>query len=453
MLFVLIALWSVAVVLLISDFKKSSIRWLSGVAFCGGSGALSALLGDTLIPLALAREAGTGLLDVMEGLRKLFSLLQYYGLPYTFVLFAVSYNPPAWLNRRRKMWLALALLLPIALTILLIRPIHPIPFRLTAAWALPYAAVGSLWIVFMRQTHATTKLSDRLTILAIVPAVLLCAVMNYVLPSFGLFEMWRYNTWIIAFAVLVFTIAIFNYGFLGVRVLIQTRKLDVSIRAVTSGTAVLNHAIKNDVGKMKLFGEKIRAYAERTDQPELAADINVVLAASRHVQEMIARVQDQTQELALRPGRHRPLDILEALRDQLDTGNSNVRIHLEVPADLELLCDRAQTVETWNNVLSNAIEAMPGGGDIFVKAYETKHHTVFEIKDTGPGMDKKLLSQVMEPFFTTKGERRMNFGLGLSYCYQVMRKHGGTFDLYSQPGKGVTAVMRFPKKKQRGGRR
>jgi signal transduction histidine kinase len=448
MLFVLIALWSVGIVLLLSDARKSSIRWLSGVAFCGGSGALSALIGDTLLPYAQERQAGDGLLAVLEALRVVSSLMQYYGLPYTFVMFAFSYNS-AYMTPSRKRWLALALLVPIAATLLLVQPIHPIPYRLTAAWAVPAVGLASLWIVFKRESHATMRLNDRLTGLAIVPTVLFCSVMNYILPSLGFIEMWRYNTWIIAFAVLVFTVAIFKYGFLGIRFLIQTRKLDVSIRAITSGTAVLNHAIKNDVGKTKLFGEKIRAYAERTDQPELAADIAVVLAATRHIQEMIARVQDQTQELALRPAWNSPGSMLATLCDQLAAESSAVRIHLNVPESLELFCDRAQTMEMWNNLLTNAIEAMPNGGDITIKLYEVKNYTIVEIKDTGPGMDKKLLKQVMEPFFTTKGDRRMNFGLGLSYCYQVMKKHGGGFDLFSQPGKGTTAVMRFPKKTRR----
>lgn len=450
MLFVLIALWTVGIVLLLSDPRKSSIRWLSGVVFCGGSGALSALIGDIFVPYAQERQADDLLIAILEGARVLSSLLQYYGLPYTFAMFAISYNS-AYMSPSRKKWLALALLVPIVATLLFVRPIHPIPFRLTAVWAVPVVGLASLWIVFKRETHAAMRLNDRLTGLAIVPTVLLCSVMNYVLPSFGFVEMWRYNTWIIAFAVLVFTVAIFKYGFLGIRFLIQTRKLDVSIRAVTSGTAVLNHAIKNDVGKTKLFGEKIRAYAERSNQPELAADIAVVLAATRHIQEMIARVQDQTQELALRPGWHHPLAMLEALRDQLAAESPRVRIRLEVPESLELYCDRAQTMEMWNNLLTNAIEAMPTGGDIAVKVYEIKQYTIAEIKDSGPGMDKKRLKQAMEPFFTTKGDRRMNFGLGLSYCYQVMKKHGGSFELYSEPGKGTTAVMRFPKKQQRSG--
>ncbi|PYI52565.1 sensor histidine kinase [Paenibacillus flagellatus] len=450
MLFVLIALWGVGIVLLATGARKSSISWLSAVTFCGGSGALSAVIGDTLIPYAAASGAGSGTTELLDGLRVAASLLQYYGLPFTFMMFAFSYNPVR-LGPRGKRALALALLAPIAATLLLVRPIHPIPYGLTAAWAVPYVGFASLWVVFKRETHAALRRSERLTGLAIVPTVLLCSVMNYVLPTFGFVEMWRYNTWIIAFAVLVFVVAIFKYGFLGIRFLIQARRLDVSIRAVTSGTAVLNHAIKNDVGKMKLFGEKIRAYAERTNQPELAADIGVVLAASRHIQEMIARVQDQTQELAIRPDRHDPLGMLSALRDQLGLGDgAAVRIRLDVPAGMELVCDRAQTVEMWNNVLTNAIEAMPNGGEIAVKAYETKKFAIVEIKDTGPGMDKKLLKQVMEPFFTTKGDRRMNFGLGLSYCYQVMRKHGGSFDLFSEPGRGTTAVMRFPKREWKG---
>lgn len=449
MLFVLIALWSVGIVLLLSDRRKESIRWLSGVAFCGGSGALSAVLGDWVVPYAQTRGANEALIEGLDGLRIVSSLMQYYGLPYTFVLFAFSYNP-AYRTPVRKRWLAVGMLIPILATLVWVQPVHPIPFGLTALWAVPVVCVASIWVLLKRETQAAMQLSDRMTKLAIVPTVLFCAVMNYVLPSMGYVEMWRYNTWIIAYAIFIFTIAIFNYGFLGVRVLIQTRKMDVSIRAVTSGTAVLNHAIKNDIGKTKLFGEKIRAYAARTDQPELEADVGVVLSAAQHMQEMIARVQDQTQELALRPAWHHPLALLETLWEQLSVRAPSVRCTLDVPPGLTLYCDRAQTVEMWNNVLSNALEAMPEGGTITVKGYATKRHTVVEIRDTGPGMDRKLLRQAMEPFFTTKGDRRMNFGLGLSYCYQVMRKHKGAFDLYSVPGAGTTAVMRFPRKRLEG---
>src|SRR5690606_16208909 len=136
----------------ILDRRKSSVRWLSGVAFCGGSGALSAVIGDTIMPYAEARHIESSMLQLMDAARMFFSLMQYYGLPYTFLLFAFSFNPKSITPTRKKL-LAVLLLLPIAFMLIMVRPIHPISYPLTAAWAIPYIGFASLWILSKRETH------------------------------------------------------------------------------------------------------------------------------------------------------------------------------------------------------------------------------------------------------------------------------------------------------------
>ena len=69
-----------------------------------------------------------------------------------------------------------------------------------------------------------------------------------------------------------------------------------------------------------------------------------------------------------------------------------------------------------------------------------------EFRDSGIGMEKKHLKKVMEPFYTTKGSRN-NFGLGLAYCYNMMNKHQGSIELKSEPGRGTTVFLYFPKPK------
>ena len=110
-----------------------------------------------------------------------------------------------------------------------------------------------------------------LLLLAVLPAVLIALTMNYVLPLFGFSGLWVYNVWPIGFAFVIFLFSFFNFGFLGVQLLIEKRQIDYSLRAITSGTAMLNHAIKNDIGKIKLFTEKIAR--EAGEQDELRADL------------------------------------------------------------------------------------------------------------------------------------------------------------------------------------
>ncbi|WP_370872922.1 ATP-binding protein [Croceifilum oryzae] len=56
---------------------------------------------------------------------------------------------------------------------------------------------------------------------------------------------------------------------------------------------------------------------------------------------------------------------------------------------------------------------------------------------------------MLEPFFSTKSNPRENFGLGLSFCYNVMRKHGGKIDFYTKEGRGTSVYLAFPKIKGR----
>ncbi|RAU96121.1 HAMP domain-containing sensor histidine kinase [Paenibacillus sp. YN15] len=445
---VLIILWTVGLVLLVFDPRKPSVRWMAGFLFCGGAGALSAVIGDTIMPYGALHGYSREMLDWLDRARIVSSLTQYYGLPFTFIMFASHYNPaplPAALRRA----LPYAVLAPLAFILLTLRPVHPIPFRAVVFWAVPVVAAGAYLVLSRRETLYLLRRNHRYTAAAIVPAVLYCSVMNYLLPALGFTEMWRYNTWAIVLAFIIFIIAIFKYGFLDMQFLITKKKLDISLRAVTSGTAVLNHAIKNDVGKMKLFTAKIAAFAADTNQPELLRDIRVIEAAAEHIQEMIARVKGQTQELVLRQSALDLGDVLEELSHQVSLGlPASVEARWELDGPLPLTADRAQLVETVQNLVNNALEAMPEGGELLVRAYQTPKWVVVEVRDTGKGISREELKRVLEPFYTTKAASNRNFGLGLSYCYHVMKLHKGNLHLESTPGKGTTATIHFPKRKE-----
>jgi signal transduction histidine kinase len=437
-------LWTVTVVLLVADPKRPTIRWLSFVAFTGGAGALSAVLDDTVLPQLPEGPLAAALRVVVP----VCSLTQYYGLPYTYLGFAIHYNPDSRLHAWRKPLIPL-LLVPAALTVLYIRPLYPIPYAAAALWALPYIAVGSWLIAVKKEPVPALKRMHRVTAWSIVPTVILCTVMNYGFPLAGRYEMWRYNTWIIAAAFLMFVVSIFRFGFLGIQFLFERKRLDNAFRAVTSGTAILNHAIKNDLGKMNLFADKLLSEAQEAGREEMVRDIRILQSSARHIQEMIQRVHEQTQTIVL----HREQVDLAALTEQLLAGmapmltNKSVRLRASYRIRPVIDADPAHLAETITNVVVNAVEAMPQGGELNVRVFETKRSCYIRIKDTGAGIPKEHLKRVLEPFFTTKSHN--NFGLGLAYCYKVMQTHGGTLEIESEPGHGTAVYLNFPKKKER----
>jgi two-component system NtrC family sensor kinase len=98
------------------------------------------------------------------------------------------------------------------------------------------------------------------------------------------------------------------------------------------------------------------------------------------------------------------------------------------------------------NVVFNAIEAMPEGGELTVTSRMDevhKHDVVVEIQDTGPGIPPKLLPYVFEPFFSTKGEAT-GVGLGLSVVYGIIRDHQGNITAKSEEGKGACFTITLP---------
>ncbi|MGC4377252.1 HAMP domain-containing sensor histidine kinase [Fictibacillus sp. Mic-4] len=443
MLFVLIMLWTIGGILLLTANRSPTRVFLAFVAFCGGSGALSVVITKYILPLAAKKGIAPGTLTVVDNIGTAASLMQYYGLPYTFILFAIFYNP-AFITRKIRNVLPFVLLCPILATLLFERPFYPINFKLALFWVAPYIAFGSYLILSKKEDNFFLRRNHQITSLAVVPAVILCSIMNYVLPNFGLEGMWRHNTWFVSFAVLICLIGMFKYGFLGIQFFIEKRELDYSIHAITSGTAILNHAIKNDVGKMRLFGKKIERFAMETGQEELLEDIRVILSTSEHVQDVIQHVRNQTRDLALKKERHDLAVILENLLAQFRPSLDRIKVHTLYDGNFDLYCDRTQVTEVFNNLLLNAIEAMPDGGELTVSLYKTNKHAVAEIKDSGVGIEKKYMKQVMKPFFTTKTKSESNFGLGLAYAYQVMKKHKGSINIQSEQGKGTTISLQFP---------
>ncbi|WP_432432791.1 sensor histidine kinase [Cohnella rhizoplanae] len=165
---------------------------------------------------------------------------------------------------------------------------------------------------------------------------------------------------------------------------------------------------------------------------------------------MIARVHRRTGDLELRRTGVRLGGLVRATLAALEPQLEGVRLRLELPArEWQAEVDAAQLGEALSNVVSNAADAMRGrGGTLTVKLSEGRRELVVEVADTGPGMTRSQRAHALEPFYTTKGGGT-NFGLGLPYAYQVMRKHGGTLTVRSRIGQGTTVYMALPKRSVR----
>jgi nitrogen fixation negative regulator NifL len=103
-----------------------------------------------------------------------------------------------------------------------------------------------------------------------------------------------------------------------------------------------------------------------------------------------------------------------------------------------------QLIEVFLNICTNAIEAMqPGGGELSVDMVlsSRKDQVGVVIGDSGPGVDNEILPHLFEPFVTSK---EYGLGLGLSICYEIIKKHGGHITVESQTGRGTSFTIWLP---------
>jgi len=137
----------------------------------------------------------------------------------------------------------------------------------------------------------------------------------------------------------------------------------------------------------------------------------------------------------------------------------DIRLQTVLDADLGAVrADLSQIHNVLINLVVNAADAMPDGGDLTIEttnvsldgAYADAHpgsrsgpHVMLAVSDTGQGMDPQTLAMIFEPFFTTKGVEQ-GIGLGLATVHGIVKQHGGSIYAYSEPGRGSIFKVYLP---------
>ncbi len=134
-------------------------------------------------------------------------------------------------------------------------------------------------------------------------------------------------------------------------------------------------------------------------------------------------------------------DVLSLVRNQAIFRSIN--LHTDLDARLPtVMADHDQMRQVVLNIVINAAEAMPNGGELRVASrLDGGRDVQLAIGDTGPGISQEVMGRLFEPFFTTK---KTGTGLGLAIAYGIVERHKGKIDIDSAPGRGTTITVRIP---------
>jgi len=211
-----------------------------------------------------------------------------------------------------------------------------------------------------------------------------------------------------------------------------------SLSVIGQLAAGVAHEIRNPLATLKGFIQLLQAGLYKKEY------FDILLSELDRIQFIV----DQFLQLA-KPQQteftyHNPVelmnDIIALLTSQANL--CNVTIHTEYLHDVPLIqCDQRQLKQVFLNLLKNAIEAMPDGGNIVVTIKRSENELLIRIADEGCGIAPDQLAKLGEPFYSTK-EKGM--GLGLMVCYRIIENHGGTIRVESEVGKGTTFSIFLP---------
>jgi len=141
-------------------------------------------------------------------------------------------------------------------------------------------------------------------------------------------------------------------------------------------------------------------------------------------------------------------DIHKLINDTLSTITvpENIKVTTVIEEDFpKLMIDSAMIKRVLTNLATNAVQAMPDGGRLTVKASKEGETASISVEDTGVGIPAKNIEKLFQPLFTTKAK---GVGLGLAVCRRMVEAHGGKIVVESKVGKGSTFIVKIPLRRE-----
>lgn len=225
------------------------------------------------------------------------------------------------------------------------------------------------------------------------------------------------------------------------------------LRALGEMASGIAHDFNNALTPILGYSSLLINQPEKLNDPEAVQNqLKVINTAAEDAAAVVSRLKEfyrsrdeheQFETIDLNALASQVVSLTQAKwKDQALARGVTIQVHTNLSNVPPVMGIASQLREALMNLVLNAVDAMPEGGNIAIETQAEAGHVMLEVSDTGAGMTEEVRQRCLDPFFTTKGSH--GTGMGLAMVYGIVQRHRGKMDIKTQLGRGTSFNLQFP---------
>lgn len=216
------------------------------------------------------------------------------------------------------------------------------------------------------------------------------------------------------------------------------------LSAIGRTTAMVGHDLRNPlqaiINTIYLARMKLDLIPPQIEKQDLEQIYNKIESQVLYMDKIVTDLQDFSRKINLKREQINLKELIDEVLSSISTPE-NIKVSVEIKNEPTLaVADYASMKRVFDNLVLNAIQAMPNGGNLKIGIKSLEEKTIVTVEDTGVGIPKESVSKIFEPFFTTKAQGQ---GLGLSICKKFVDANGGSIKVESTEGKRTIFTIKL----------
>ena len=234
----------------------------------------------------------------------------------------------------------------------------------------------------------------------------------------------------------------------------RTRKLQEAQRLATIGetASMVGHDLRNPLQSIAaipyLVGQTVQTMPELVkeivEKSSLPVLMDMLQDQTNYMNKIVSDLQDYARPVKLELKETNLYNMINEVLSTIQIAE-NIEVLNDVSFDFFATLDPYLLKRVFTNLITNAVQAMPEGGKLTIKAYKNDEEVVLSVQDTGVGIPEENMPKIFQPLFSTKSKGQ---GLGLAVCKRIVEAHGGRITFTSKVRYGSTFTVYVPLRKE-----